>query len=499
MSAIKPVIVAFDGCSTGEDVFDMLLKVVNGLIMPEVSHLKFNDALHVPNMSGQALIGYCLKICNSNNYYPKLFLDFKLPDTHGTAWNIVNHYAQDEECREKIDIVTIRENCSLEAYVKLRKLLPNAKITLVSALTDMTEDECRRRNGMSSRHKILIDADNLQYEFDLKYPYKKGQFAIDAVVCSPLEVDFLRRNMRPGVIFITPGIRDEWMEKGQQSRSNGICFALNQGANFVVMGSQVIRGNAKKKISAEESQRRTVVEIEKSHAVQIIPKDLMKTLENCEAFYHCPVEGDKLLGPLVGYAGKDSKTGKNYVGAAYINCAMTEFRPTIRQLFARLLVEKIKVAGLVPDAVMGAPMGATALAFEIGGLLMCPTLTPEKKVIKVADPENGVKEESEMILERHPLGSSLKILLIEDLSNNFSTTDKLINLVESRNSEVIAIACEVNRSNLSNWDGRPVISLVHKPMPQYKQEDPEVIDLIKEGKVVWKPKHNWSTLKKAME
>ncbi len=266
MSVIKPVIVAFDGCLTGYDVFDRLLNVVHGPIMPKVSHLKFNDVLHVSDMSGQELVEYCLKVCSVDDYDTRLFLDFKLSDTHGTVWNTVNHYAHDERIRDKIDIVTIRENCSLEAYIKLRELLPLVKITLVSALTDMSEGECRRRNGMSSRHKILVDADNLQYEFDLIHPDKKGQFAIDAIVCSPLEVDFLRRNMRPEVVFITPGIRDDWMEKGQQERLSGICFALEQGADFAVLGSQVTGGNAKKNIRAEESQRKTVLEIEKFHS-----------------------------------------------------------------------------------------------------------------------------------------------------------------------------------------------------------------------------------------
>jgi len=79
-------------------------------------------------------------------------------------------------------------------------------------------------------------------------------------------------------------------------------------------------------------------------------------------------------------------------------------------------------------------------------------------------------------------------------------------LIMSLGGSVTAITCELNRSPtiddyyLSPAAGCkiPVISLVRKPIPEYKQDDPAVINDITIGNVVWKPKNEWPRLMKAM-
>jgi len=95
------------------------------------------------------------------------------------------------------------------------------------------------------------------------------------------------------------------------------------------------------------------------------------------------------------------------------------------------------------------------------------------------------------------------VVIVEDVCNNFSTTDKMISLVESSGGVVVAIAVIFNRSALDNYQTKsgqrmPVLSVVHKHLPQYKQEDPEVARDIAAANVVWKPKDNWETLAAAM-
>jgi hypothetical protein len=52
------------------------------------------------------------------------------------------------------------------------------------------------------------------------------------------------------------------MAKGQQERISGVCQAMVDGADLVVMGSQMKKGNSGKGISVEESQRLTRIEID---------------------------------------------------------------------------------------------------------------------------------------------------------------------------------------------------------------------------------------------
>ncbi|MBL7058230.1 hypothetical protein ISS03_02730, partial [Patescibacteria group bacterium] len=92
-----------------------------------------------------------------------------------------------------------------------------------------------------------------------------------------------------------------------------------------------------------------------------------------------------------------------------------------------------------------------------------------------------------------------RVIIVEDLCNNFSTTSKLVNLIETLGGVVVGIACILNRSPGHIWFELPVMSVIHKPLPQYKQDDPEVAHLVRDGNVVWKPKHEWSKILAAMQ
>ena len=44
----------------------------------------------------------------------------------------------------------------------------------------------------------------------------------------------------------------------------------------------------------------------------------------------------------------------------------------------------------------------------------------------------------------------------------------------------------------------PVVSLVRKPIHEWRQDDPAVAEDVAAGNVVWKPKDDWDRLMKAM-
>jgi hypothetical protein len=75
----------------------------------------------------------------------------------------------------------------------------------------------------------------------------------------------------------------------------------------------------------------------------------------------------------------------------------------------------------------------------------------------------------------------------------------MIGDIEAKGASVAAIVCLINRSSRESFCGIPVVSVLYLPTPEYSQDDPLVINLVQEGKVVWKPKAEWSKLKAAME
>jgi orotidine-5'-phosphate decarboxylase len=74
---------------------------------------------------------------------------------------------------------------------------------------------------------------------------------IDGIVCSPLEVRMVREIAGPGAVLVTPGVRSAGAGKGDQKRVATPAEALNNGANYLVIGRQITRAED----PASEAQR----------------------------------------------------------------------------------------------------------------------------------------------------------------------------------------------------------------------------------------------------
>lgn len=45
----------------------------------------------------------------------------------------------------------------------------------------------------------------------------------------------------------------------------------------------------------------------------------------------------------------------------------------------------------------------------------------------------------------------------------------------------------------------PILAVIERETPQYRQDDPVVAASVADGNVVWKPKYEWSKLRNAMD
>lgn len=233
-------------------------------------------------------------------------------------------------------------------------------------------------------------------------------------------------------------------------------------------------------------------------------EDPLVLLKNCGGYYESPKDSDgRYLGPVVAYAGKYAGLDgeqKHKVGFNYYNFAKAEEIPAVRKYFSEKIAQPVLADRILPkpDAVLGAPMGGIVLSVEIGNYFNCRTIFAEKKVIEPADNAKGLKERSRLIVDRHEIYKGDNVALVEDVCNNFSTTEELLKLIESLGGKLIYIFCAVNRSGRKEWNGIPVFSAIYQEAKNYKQEDQEVREHVKAGNIVWKPKHDWPRLKAAM-
>lgn len=236
--------------------------------------------------------------------------------------------------------------------------------------------------------------------------------------------------------------------------------------------------------------------VKASELVEIVPGDYLATLRACGGIYETPRgEDGKYIGPLVGYAGTYPVEGgepKHYVGDVFYNFAMAEMFHHVMNLYALALAGKMTEMPFNVDGFLAAPMGGITFGALLVAELDRLFFFAEKKIIAVAT--EGAREQSKLVMSRHELPSGGDIVVVEDVTNNFSTTGKVFELIEAAGSRMAGVACILNRSGKTEWEGLPVMSLMDVPAVQYKQDHPTVAAEIESGNVVWQPKKAWAQL-----
>jgi orotate phosphoribosyltransferase len=234
----------------------------------------------------------------------------------------------------------------------------------------------------------------------------------------------------------------------------------------------------------------------------------LEILTRCGGYYACPKASDgRRSGLLVGYAGRydDHGTAKQYVGEVYVNVAAADQYPYVMYYFAEATRgSKLKELAWPVDVFCGAPLGGYTFADMLGLVYDRRVCKAEKKVTAIATAET--REQSRLVFARSAPQSGDRVAIVEDVCNNFSTTEQLIELILAADASPVAIVCFLNRS--PRFDDTypsdhlmrlPIISLVRQPIDEWRQDDPVVADDVAAGKVVWKPKNEWPRLMAAMQ
>lgn len=212
------------------------------------------------------------------------------------------------------------------------------------------------------------------------------------------------------------------------------------------------------------------------------------------AVYECPhsVQGAR-TGPLVAYAGTYAP-GKHYVGEVYANMAVMERHVEHMQALARVLLEQSEQLREV-DVFCGAPEGGKTLAVLLANARNALYVYPDQEVIE------GTRKKKLVFARHEGVLSGKRVAIVEDVMNNFSTTSTLVDLIGEQNGTVVEITGIFNRSLLvdDEYEGIPVSSVVRRPVHQWRQDDPMVLDDVARGNVILKPKNDWHILAEAMQ
>ena len=70
---------------------------------------------------------------------------------------------------------------------------------------------------------------------------------MDGVVCSPREIEIIRRKIGEDFIIVVPGIRPAWAAAHDQKRIMTPSQAIQRGANYLVIGRPIIEASSPQK------------------------------------------------------------------------------------------------------------------------------------------------------------------------------------------------------------------------------------------------------------
>lgn len=234
-SVENPIILALDGMDSHEAlvVADGLKEVIGGV--------KVNDLLDV---RGVGIIKDLKKWADL-----MVMADPKIKDIPRAVARRVGHFVN-----AGADLVTIMADNTLEAMEAAADATKGSgtKVVAVTVLTSINEEECNRIYGRPTKAGV--------FEFAMA----ASVAGVSAVVCSPNELKVLERW---DLIKITPGIRPAGMEKEDQKRVNTPGAAIRAGANYLVIGSAILKAGDGSLEARKEAAQRILEEINAARAV----------------------------------------------------------------------------------------------------------------------------------------------------------------------------------------------------------------------------------------
>lgn len=163
----------------------------------------------------------------------RIFLDLKFHDIPNTVAGACAAAA-----RYGVDLVTIHATAGKVALQKAQTALeesaqnagvPAPKLIAITVLTSISP--------RSLAFELKVPVELPEYAMEMALLAKDS--GLSGVVCSPQEVEQLRRVCGDDFVFVCPGVRPTWAEAGDQQRILTPSQAIAAGATYLVIGRPI--------------------------------------------------------------------------------------------------------------------------------------------------------------------------------------------------------------------------------------------------------------------
>ena len=167
----------------------------------------------------------------------KVFLDLKFHDIPNTVARDV-----DTMTKQGANMINMHASGGLEMMQTARNSADDAAYTadvprpILLGVTLLTSiDETGFQQNFGSERQLTA-----QVVYLAELAQEAG---LDGVVASPLEIEPIRKACSDNFLIVTPGIRPEWAETGDQRRITTPAEAINRGADYIVVGRPIIEAD----------------------------------------------------------------------------------------------------------------------------------------------------------------------------------------------------------------------------------------------------------------
>jgi orotidine-5'-phosphate decarboxylase len=168
---------------------------------------------------------------NGRDFISKLknkitFGDYKFADIPNTCVSAIKAIKD-----LKFNYITIHISSGLNALKAAKKVSGKTKLIGVTILTSLDNDSIKEIGYSKKLKKIVLDQAKLA-----------NKAKLDAIVCSPLEVNIVKKVFKKEII--TPGVRFN-SKANDQKRTLTPKQAYKNGSDWLVIGRPITQGNIK--------------------------------------------------------------------------------------------------------------------------------------------------------------------------------------------------------------------------------------------------------------
>ena len=158
----------------------------------------------------------------------RLFLDLKFKDIPNTVYGAVQ-----SSLKYLPDFLTVHLSGGAEMIkkaVEAAKTEPYLTLLGITVLTSLTDRDLEETGVHLSTEEAVLKLCELGIKNGMR-----------AFVCSPMEIEPIRKRFGNDVVLVTPGIRPQWSAVGDQKRVFTPKMAVEAGSNFLVIGRPITK------------------------------------------------------------------------------------------------------------------------------------------------------------------------------------------------------------------------------------------------------------------